>query len=56
MTLTRSEAGLAYVEKTEKGYVVGNPSAGAATVTVTLPGKAAQTFELQGNSVQEMAK
>ncbi len=34
----RSEAGLAYVEKTSTGsYLVGNPSSAAATVTVTLP-------------------
>ena len=35
----RSESGLAYVERLANGtYVVGNPSATEATVTVTLPG------------------
>lgn len=36
--ITRSEAGLAYVEKSATGsYIVGNPSPEAATITVTLP-------------------
>ena len=36
--ITRSEPGLAYVEKLDSGaYVVGNPSPAAATVTVILP-------------------
>ena len=37
-SITRSDSGLAYVEKTAAGsYLVGNPSPTAATVTVTLP-------------------
>jgi len=37
-SITRSETGLAYVEKTATGsYLAGNPSPAAATVTVTLP-------------------
>jgi len=37
-SITRSEEGLTYVEKTATGsYLVGNPSSAAATVTVTLP-------------------
>lgn len=37
-SITRSEPGLAYVEKTLDGnYIVGNPSPTPATVTVTLP-------------------
>lgn len=37
-SITRSEPGLAYVGKTATGgYLVGNPSCTAATVTVTLP-------------------
>ena len=37
-SLTRNEAGLAYVEKTLEGnYIVGNPSPSPGTVTVTLP-------------------
>ena len=36
-SITRSEPGLAYVEKTQEGnFIVGNPSSTAATVTVTL--------------------
>ena len=37
-SILRSEPGLTYVEKTaDGGYIVGNPSPTAATVTVTLP-------------------
>lgn len=36
--IQRSEPGLAYVEKTDKGtYIAGNPSPADATITVTLP-------------------
>lgn len=36
--ITRSEPGLAYIEKlTDSSYVAGNPSPSAATVTITLP-------------------
>jgi len=37
-SITRSDPGLAYVEKTlDDNYIVGNPSPSAATVSVTLP-------------------
>jgi len=37
-SITRSDVGLAYVEKTLSGnYIVGNPSPADATVTITLP-------------------
>jgi hypothetical protein len=43
-SLSRSEPGLAYVEKLPDGsYVVGNPSSTDATVTVQLPGVAGAT-------------
>jgi hypothetical protein len=42
-SITRSESGLAYVEKVADGkYVVGNPSPSKATVTVNLPGLGGQ--------------
>jgi len=49
-SITRSESGLAYVEKASDGnYIVGNPSSGAATVTVTLPALAGlKPFNLDG--------
>lgn len=53
--LSRSKAGLAYVEKGETGcYVVGNPSPEAASVTVTLPalaGMQAYQLDVQGKRV-----
>ena len=43
-TIERNESGLAYVERVASGsYVVGNPSADKATVTVTLPGVTERT-------------
>ena len=52
-SITRSETGLAYVEKTaDGGYIVGNPSPTAATVTVTLPalaGLKAYSLDNTGN-------
>jgi hypothetical protein len=51
-SITRSEPGLAYVEKApDGGYFVGNPSPAATTVTVTLPalaGLEAFTLDDQG--------
>ncbi len=57
-TIQRSEAGLAYVEKLAGGnYVVGNPSADQATVTVTLPGVTEATpftVRLKGGAKAEL--
>jgi hypothetical protein len=50
-SITRSESGLAYVEKTLDGnYIVGNASPADATVTVTLPALAGlSAFTLDAN-------
>jgi hypothetical protein len=51
-SITRSEVGLAYVEKTKDGnYILGNPSPTPATVSVTLPaltGLKAYTLDVSG--------
>jgi hypothetical protein len=57
-TIERKESGLAYVEKLASGnYVVGNPSADQATVTVSLPGVTEVTpfiVQLKGGAKAEL--
>jgi hypothetical protein len=56
-SITRSDAGLAYVEKTLDGnYIVGNPSPSAASVTVTLPAlNGLDAFSLDANGQKSAA-
>lgn len=58
-SITRSEPGLAYVEKTQDGnYIIGNPSSTDATVNVTLPalkGLAAFALDENGKKGAEVA-
>jgi hypothetical protein len=51
VSISRSEPGLAYVEKLENGtFVVGNPSPSDATVTVVLPDRAVVTANLKAGA------